>query len=141
MKSHLGPYFTHPYIISISKPFSRNNGKYILHTTAQNTFHFAILPQSTLHTVGTTNNWLFTSLTQGKIFIPTCQSLPQSFLWLCIIYIIIDDTRKYHNGRSHTCNSAVNPSCCIEVRTSFRYKINLAKVLSKPRSHTHFGTK
>lgn len=35
----------------------------------------------------------------------------------------------------------VNPSCCIKVRTSFRYKINLAKVLSKPRSHTHFGTK
>ena len=25
----------------------------------------------------------------------------------------------------------INPSCCIEVRTSFQYKINLEKVLSK----------
>ena len=61
-------------------------------------------------------------------------------LSMAVHHLYIDDTRKYHNGRSHTCNSAVNPSCCIEVRTSFRYKINLAKVLSKPRSHTHFGT-
>lgn len=62
-------------------------------------------------------------------------------LSMAVHHLYIDDTRKYHNRRSHTCNSAVNPSCCVEVRTSFRYKINLAKVLSKPRSHTHFGTK
>ena len=89
MKSHLGPYFTHPYIIFISKPFSRNNGKYILHTTAQNTFHFAILPQSTLHTVGTTNNKIDTGVdihTDMPKFTPV--------LSMAVHHLYIDDTRK-----------------------------------------------
>lgn len=102
MKSHLGPYFTHPYITFISNPFSSNNGKYILHTTAQNTFHF-LFYHSLLFTlleppiIGCLHDTGVDIHTDMPEFIPV--------LSMAVHHLCIDDTGKYHNGRSHTCNS------------------------------------
>ena len=104
MKSHLGPYFTHPYITFISNPFSSNNGKYTVHTTAQNTFDFLFY-----------HSPLFTLLEPPLIgclhdtaWADIHTDMPEftSVLSMAVHHIYIDDTIKYCNGRSHTCNSA-----------------------------------